>query len=195
MTDLKQLFTSKRAKKLSILIMVAGGLAVIQPFLWPWVTLLALEARGFGVNDMVLEEVSQAAAKIQQTYEKQKLLLEQMVTVVPREARTIQIIQRLEANSVEAGVVSEVGKITDEALASEEGSNKTDRWKDSGIIPLQIEMHSSGQPADLLRYLASLENLRELSQIREVRLNAPRGNNIISGKYQLDIEMTFYLSQ
>src|SRR3989344_6347690 len=173
MVEEKSRIIEQRKKRLGVLALVTGGLLIVQLMLWQWVQVFTIESDGHNVSAEQVNEVKKKTAEIQQAFEKQKLILEQMITVVPRETRTLQIIQRLEGKAQEAGVSLKVESITDNVtVASRNDVLDEEQKNEGGIQPLAMELKSEGSPVNLLKYMALLENLRELSEITEVRLSA-----------------------
>ncbi len=164
-------------------------LVVLQPMLW---ALVRDSSHRVWENQSRREQVAALQGRIaasQAEEEGQRALLDQLSAVVPGSQNTLPILERLESVAQRAGVAIKVKGIR-EGAAGGSGQEAPPDQGEAGLLPLAVTVTVTGQPDRLFEYLAGVEHIPELTQVRSLHMG-PLPAPALS--FEMTMEVIFYL--
>ena len=178
-------------KNLTFVVVAVIALGFCQIWLWAYVGQVAETLHNRQTEEQQLQDLDSRIILIENTYEDQLPLLDQLTVVFPKDSETSQVVDRLEQLADKQGVTLEIKDI----------SNKADVPKDSTLLPIAITCRLTGTATKLMQYLGALENIQEVAVVRSWALSvapplpAPAtGAPVLVGPtHQMTMNVVFYL--
>ena len=180
-------------KSLAFTVLAVVALGLCQIWLWAYVGQVAETLHSRQTEEQQLQDLESRIISIENTYEGQLPLLDQLTVVFPKDSETSQVVDRLEQLADKQGVTLDIKDI----------SNKADVPKDSTLLPVAITCHLTGTATKLMQYLGALEHIQELAVVRSWGLSVapplpvpPAGAPVSAGPtHQKTMNVVFYLQR
>lgn len=178
---------------------VTVGLAVLQPFVWAWVRTGVQRVWEERSRADQVVELQRRYAQVQQAAEQQPLL-NQLAAIVLGSQDTLHVLERLESVAQRAGVQVKIVSIHEAALAATRAPGDiavqaTPAPSMGGLSSLVVTVAAAGEPGRLLEYLAAVEHLPELTQIRTLTLRPFEGEAAPAQPFEMSFDVIFYVQQ
>lgn len=174
--------TGPQGLLLTLFVIVCLGAA--QWWLWQYVRLAAQGLHIKQTQTAQLADIMARIATIDEVYQKQSSLLEQLGVSFPPLTDTPQVIERLERLAAEQAVTLTIRSIGD---GQEPAATKKTKVK---VVPLPVVIRATGSTSQLLAYLEAVEHVPELTALESWSLSP---NTTVTGHYVLDGKVVFYL--
>lgn len=200
---MKVLTTTRRGWPLPLVALAAAaiGLAAVQPLVWTLVHRgLARVWDDRSRTDQVAELAARFARGQQETVRLQPLWA-QLSAIVPGSQDTLPVLERLEGVAQRSGVQVKIVSINEATLAGAlvpiaAAAPASPSPVPEGLSSLVVTVAASGSPGQLLEYLAAVEHLPELTQIRSLTLR-PFAGVVQPGSpaFEMSFDIIFYVRQ